>query len=145
MITVSTKRTNHIACFLAFDVYGGAFEVDLANMVVSLLPHGEARLSQVAHRLGMSPRTLARRLASEGLTFSGVVSRLRTELATRYLSEQHLAISQVAWLLGYQKVSGFTHAFKRWTGKTPKEARALKNPVRRKEASRGARKGASVS
>jgi AraC-like DNA-binding protein len=37
-----------------------------------------------------------------------------------------LAISQIAWLLGYQEVSAFTHAFKRWTGKTPKEARAQK-------------------
>jgi AraC-like DNA-binding protein len=35
-----------------------------------------------------------------------------------------LSVSRIAWLLGYQEVSAFTHAFKRWTGKTPREVRA---------------------
>jgi AraC-like DNA-binding protein len=107
----------------------GAFEVDLANIVASLLPHGKAHLQEASHRLGMSPRTLKRRLASEGLTFSGVVAKLRTDLASRYLNEQDLAVSQVAWLLGYQEVSSFTHAFKRWNGKSPKEARAQRTSI----------------
>jgi AraC-like DNA-binding protein len=42
------------------------------------------------------------------------------------LNEDDLAVSQIAWLLGYQEASAFTHAFKRWTGKTPGEARARK-------------------
>jgi len=37
------------------------------------------------------------------------------------------AISQIAWLLGYQEVSAFTHAFKRWTGRTPRAARVAAN------------------
>ena len=41
----------------------------------------------------------------------------------RYLADDSLSISQIAWLLGYQEVSAFTHAFRRWTGKTPREAR----------------------
>ena len=113
----------------AYREYHGAFEVDLANIVASLLPHGQAHLQEVSHRLGMSRRTLARRLASEGLTFSGVVAKLRTDLASRYLNEQDLAVSQIAWLLGYQEVSGFTHAFKRWTGKSPKEARTQRTSI----------------
>jgi AraC-like DNA-binding protein len=40
------------------------------------------------------------------------------------LNDAHLTISQIAWLLGYQEASAFTHAFKRWTGKTPREMRA---------------------
>jgi AraC-like DNA-binding protein len=48
------------------------------------------------------------------------------ELAKRYLADQALSVSQVAWLLGYQEVSSFTHAFKRWTNKTPRQARAQK-------------------
>ena len=72
----------------------------------------------------MSQRTLARRLASEGATFSGVVENLRSTLAERYLKNQSLSISQIAWLLGYQEVSAFTHAFKRWTGRTPRVARS---------------------
>jgi AraC-like DNA-binding protein len=46
------------------------------------------------------------------------------DLATRYLADKQLSISQIAWLLGYQEVGGFSHAFKRWTGKTPREMRA---------------------
>ena len=89
-----------------------------------LLPHGTVRASYIAHRLGVSQRTLARRLASEGLTFSSVLNELRHGLARRYLEEKDLSISQIAWLLGYQGVSAFSHAFKRWTGKTPREAAA---------------------
>jgi AraC-like DNA-binding protein len=79
---------------------------------------------EIARRLGMSPRTLARRLAEEGLTFSTVLEGLRTALARRYLQDEDLPISKIAWLLGYGEVSAFTHAYKRWTGRTPREARA---------------------
>lgn len=97
------------------------------NAIAPLLPHGQARVTEVAHQLGMSHRTLARRLAAEGLTFSEVLDQLRTNLAQRYLRDENLAISQIAWLLGYREVSGFTHAFKRWTGKSPSVARTRRN------------------
>ena len=97
---------------------------DLESEIARLLPHGRATATEVAHRLGMSHRTLARRLASEGRTFSAILDELRTDLAKSYLSEENLPISEIAWLLGYQEVSAFTHAFKRWTGATPSEFRA---------------------
>ena len=92
--------------------------------IAQLLPHGKARTVEIARRLGMSTRTLMRRLASEGLTFGEILTELRVDLAKRYLKDRELAISRIAWLLGYQEVSTFTHAFKRWTGKTPREVRA---------------------
>jgi AraC-like DNA-binding protein len=70
------------------------------NHAARRLPHGKARADEVAGRLGLSPRTLARRLASEGLTFDGILSELRADLAKRYLRDETLAISQIAWLLG---------------------------------------------
>ena len=82
------------------------------------------RVDEIARRLGMSTRTLARRVASEGLTFAGVLSELRADLAKRYLQEEALPISQIAWLLGYQEVSAFTHACRRWTGQTPRGVRS---------------------
>jgi AraC-like DNA-binding protein len=103
----------------------GAFRVAVENAIVPLLPHGKVRASEIAGRLGLSQRTSARRLASEGLTFSDVLVGLRRDLARRYLSDPNLSISHIAWLLGYQEVSAFTHAFKHWTGKTPREARAV--------------------
>jgi hypothetical protein len=75
----------------------------------------KARASEIARGLGMSHRTLARRLALEGLTFSGILDELKVDLAKGYLKDGSLPISQIAWLLGYREVSAFTHAFKRWT------------------------------
>lgn len=93
------------------------------DQIVQLLPHGKANASEMARRLGMSHRTLARALSSEGTTFSELLNSSRRALSKRYLQEFELPISQVAWLLGYSDVSSFTHAFARWTGLTPKAYR----------------------
>lgn len=102
----------------------GSFRAQVENAMVPLLPHGTARVGEIARILGVSERSLARRLATEGATFSDVREGLRRDLAREYLADQGLSISQVAWLLGYHEISAFTHAFKRWTGITPREARA---------------------
>ncbi len=99
------------------------FRTIVENTIASLLPHGNARANEIAYRCGLSRRTFARRLTSEGLTFSEVLNNLRCDLATQYMADYRLSISQIAWLLGYQEVSAFTNAFRRWTGKTPREAR----------------------
>lgn len=101
----------------------GMFQSNVVNAIVPLLPHGKAHADEIAKRLGIGQRTFARRLSSEGLTFSGLLERLRLDLANRYLLDKNLSISQIAWLLGYREVSGFSHAFKRWSGKTPRAAR----------------------
>jgi AraC-like DNA-binding protein len=107
---------------------GGPFRTAVENSIVPLLPHGKANAGEIARKLGMSQRTLARRLSSEELTFSEVREGLRRDLAGQYLADPGLSISRIAWLLGYQEVSAFTHAFKRWTGKKPREARSGERP-----------------
>jgi AraC-like DNA-binding protein len=104
-----------------------ALRTRVENAITPLLPHGKARAREVARALGMSQRTLARRLGSEGLTFVGILEETRTDLARHYLKDASLSISRIAWLLGFQEVSAFTHACKRWTGETPTQLRAL-NP-----------------
>jgi AraC-like DNA-binding protein len=94
------------------------------NAISSLLPHGRVILGDVARSLGMSERTLARKLSDEGLNFTEILQQLRRDLAVRYLDDRKLHVSKIAWLLGFREVSAFTHAFKRWTGKTPSEMRA---------------------
>jgi AraC-like DNA-binding protein len=101
----------------------GPFRSSVENAIVPLLPHGKARADEISRRLGVSQRTLARRLSSERMSFSSVLENLKIDLAERYLADDALSISQVAWLLGYQEVSSFTHAFKRWTSKTPRQVR----------------------
>jgi AraC-like DNA-binding protein len=106
----------------------GSLRASIENAIVPLLPHGDANLATVGRRLGFSRRTLARRLAAENVNFSDVLENLRVDLARRYLADNDLSISQIAWLLGYQEVSSLTHAFKRWTGKTPRQARLRTAP-----------------
>jgi AraC-like DNA-binding protein len=101
-----------------------AWRLNVENAVAPLLPHGRARVAEISRRLGVSRRTLARRLASEGMTFAEVLDGLRSDLARRYLQESDLPMSKVAWLLGYRETSAFNHAFKRWTGETPRQVRS---------------------
>ncbi|MGO4574238.1 AraC family transcriptional regulator ligand-binding domain-containing protein [Microvirga sp. 2TAF3] len=93
------------------------------NAITPRLPHGTVNIGNIASDLGMSPRTLSRRLAEEGLTFSTVLDELRSALAERYLQNSELSISQITWLLGYTEASSFVHAFQRWAGKSPTDAR----------------------
>jgi AraC-like DNA-binding protein len=80
-------------------------------------------VDDVARSLGMSKRTLARKLSDEGLNFTEVLQQLRRDLAVRYLDDRKLHVSKIAWLLGFNDVSAFTHACKRWTGKAPSQIR----------------------
>jgi AraC-like DNA-binding protein len=121
----------------------GVLRADVENAIAALLPHGQARLENVAQRLRVTPRTLRRKLAGEGVSFAGLLEDLRLALARHYLAEPHLSISRIAWLLGYTEVSAFSHAFRRWTGRTPRADRGRSRrpvpvPVRRRPQPRRA-------
>jgi len=100
-----------------------SWRLAVENALAPLLPHGQGRLSEVSTKLGVSIRTLERRLAEEGVSFLDVLDDLRFELAKRYLHEPNLPISEIAWLLGYADPSAFSHSFRRWTGKPPTQVR----------------------
>ena len=104
-------------------VKSGNWRSKVENAIAPLLPHGEATIANAAERLGVSQRTLARRLAAERVSFADVLTEIRSGLAKRYLRERRLRVAEVAWLLGYQETSAFSHAFKRWTGAAPKQWR----------------------
>ena len=103
------------------------FRTEVVNIIAPLLPHAEARAKTVAHRLGLSERTFARRLAAEGLSFGEILDQIRRDLAVQYL-EENLRASQIAWRLGFQQQSAFSHACHRWTGKSPSEFRRARQP-----------------
>jgi AraC-like DNA-binding protein len=105
-------------------------KVEVENEIAALLPHGQARHDVVAAKLGMSPRTLARRLSAEGSSFAAILDAIRSALAHRYLTDRTLPISQIAWLVGYTEIGTFTRAFQRWTGMSPSAARAQHEPAR---------------
>jgi TRAP-type uncharacterized transport system substrate-binding protein len=72
---------------------------NVENAIAVLLPHGKARADEIARQLGMSHRTLARRLSSDGLTLSQILDELKVSLAKGYLKDEDLPVSQIAWLL----------------------------------------------
>lgn len=96
---------------------------DVRAAARAALAGGDCTLAGTARALGISVRTMQRRLQADGTSFAELVDVLRRELAGEYLA-QRLPVQQIAWLLGYGEASAFHHAFKRWTGMTPEQARA---------------------
>ena len=82
-------------------------------------------IHEVAKELGMSSRTLQRRIAEDGSSFRQLLSDARRELARLYLQHPSLGLSQTAFLLGYENPNSFLRAFRVWEGVTPSEWRAM--------------------
>ena len=91
--------------------------------VSQALSEGVPSLPDVAVRLGMSGRTLQRRLAERGHAYNDLVEAAQRELAERLLSRSRYSLAEVAFLTGYAEQSTFSRAFKRWSGRTPAEFR----------------------
>ncbi len=92
-----------------------------------LLAHGEPTLLSVAKRLGVSERTLHRRLSEENTGFQALLEQARHQRALLLLEDPKLSASEVAGLLGYADPSTFFRAFKRCTGDTPQAYRKQKS------------------
>lgn len=95
----------------------------IRGALLEQLPAGDASVSAVAQRLGISGRTLQRRLTDEGRNFQNVVSQIREELARHYLQNTKMTGSEISFLLGYADPNSFFRAFQAWTGQNPKQMR----------------------
>jgi AraC-like DNA-binding protein len=80
---------------------------------------GVPALAEVARELHVSTRTLKRKLADRGTTFSAILDDVRRQRALLLLDNRELSIGEIAGKLGYSEVPNFTRAFRKWTGKTP--------------------------
>jgi AraC-like DNA-binding protein len=100
-----------------------ALSARVREALVENLSEGEPEQAALARRLGMSERTLQRRLRDEDTTFAALLDEARAGLARAYLSDPRLAIFEVAYLLGYSEPSAFNRAFRRWTGQSPRDYR----------------------
>jgi AraC-like DNA-binding protein len=100
-----------------------ALEQQVCSQVARALSQGVPRITDVAGWLGMSGRTLQRRLASRGHSFQSLVDDARRELAERLLRDTEYPLAEVAFLTGFSEQSAFTRAFGRWVGKTPRAYR----------------------
>lgn len=83
------------------------------------LTSGEPSEIDLAHAMGLSSRTLQRKLAEQELTYRNVLESTRYDLALRYLDDPSKTVTDITFLLGFSEQSAFTRAFKRWSGKAP--------------------------
>ena len=81
------------------------------------------RVEAIAPRLGMSPRTLHRRLAEEGQSYQVVLDDLRRAMAIEFLETTHLSIETIAVRVGFSDAANFRKAFHKWTGRSPSSFR----------------------
>ena len=84
---------------------------------------GDSSLEGVARELSTSARSLQRHLRDLGYSYNSLADEVRAATARLYLEQPDIAISEVAYLLGFSDQSTFNRAFKRWTGDTPARAR----------------------
>lgn len=94
----------------------------VSRVLRDALRSDEGHIDHVAKKLGLTSRSLQRRLKDESTSFQAVRETVRRELAQRYLDDK-LTIAEISFLLGFSEPSAFFRAFKRWTGMTPIEAR----------------------
>jgi AraC-like DNA-binding protein len=87
--------------------------------IIRNLAQDRVRLASIASELGLSPRTLQRKLSDAGASFQQVLDAARHALAQDYLRQRGLSLADIAFLLGYQEQSAFTHAFREWAGMNP--------------------------
>ena len=87
------------------------------------LSGGQLDLASTARHLGLSARTLQRRLHDEETSFGVLLDAFRREASVRLLRDRGLAVEEVAFMLGYSEPSTFYRAFRRWTGLTPRRFR----------------------
>lgn len=92
------------------------FSARVRSALVELLPSGECAIDDVCARLGVSKRTLQRKLSEEDTTFQKQLNHTRELLAKNYLSNTDLPSEEIAFLLGYQDTNSFFRAFSLWTG-----------------------------
>ena len=90
------------------------------SKLIAAMDGSEISIEKTAKHLGLSPRSLQRRLADEGTAYNEVLTDVRAEFAKRYLSRGTVSASEVAYLLGFTEPPAFFKAFKRWTGMTPR-------------------------
>lgn len=143
-ITMSMSPAILDACMVSNDEVLLGLLLDQANSIKAEVSHPEAStaekvevmietglakevptLSDIATALGLSERTLARRLREAETSYSGILNHVRLRVAARALRESKHQVNEISWRLGYGSPASFSTAFKRETGLSPREYRQV--------------------
>ncbi|WP_455211617.1 AraC family transcriptional regulator [Kaarinaea lacus] len=98
--------------------------MQVKSKIVDLLSSGMVTEQDMAEALHVSLRSLQRKLREEGTSYKEILEGTRKELATKYIQNSRLSISEISFLLGFSEISNFSRAFKRWNGRAPSDYRA---------------------
>jgi AraC-like DNA-binding protein len=99
----------------------GAFVARVRQAIVEHMPEGAPSIDDASRACGVSSRTLQRRLGENGTTFRQVLDAVRTDVSSMYVDDRDISLEQVAKLVGFSQASGLVRAYRRWTGKTPRD------------------------
>ena len=103
------------------------FASRVEKSIIELLPTGKSDIDTIATKLAMSKRNLQYKLKHEGTTYKTLLDKMKKNQAAYFLEKTDISIVDVAFLLGYTEQSTFNRAFKKWTGRTPREFRLQTN------------------
>lgn len=92
-------------------------------LIMPILHTGEVSVETIAAKLNTSRQTLYRQLKDENATFEQVLDELRRRMALDYIAAKKVSVNETAYLVGFSDPASFSRAFKRWTGKSPREWR----------------------
>ena len=103
-----------------------SFSAKVRSALTELLPGGSGNADDVAKKLGVSKRTLQRKLSEEDTSFQKQLNGTRELLAKNYIRNTDMNSEDIAFLLGYQELNSFLRAFNTWTGMSVSEYRNKK-------------------
>ena len=104
-------------------ISGSKLVYDVEKLIKDALPSGIPSIHQIAEHIGMSNRTLTRRLSDEGVTFRDLIRKTQEEVSKHLLKSTTRSIAEIAFEAGFSEQSAFNRAFKRWSGLSPVEFR----------------------
>lgn len=111
------------------EVSANRIVLDIEKLIKDAFPSGIPSISQIGTLMGMSNRTLTRRLSENGATFRGLIKKTQLEVAKNLLENSSSTVAEIAFQTGFSEQSAFNRAFKRWTDQSPLEFRKnAKNP-----------------
>jgi AraC-like DNA-binding protein len=105
------------------EIKGSKLCMDVEDIIKDALPSGIPALLEVAEQIGMSARTLTRRLAENDVTFRDLIKKSQEDISKNLLTTTKRNIAEIAFETGFSEQSAFNRAFKRWTGLSPLEYR----------------------
>ena len=106
---------------------GSSVSEQIKVVIKRRIASGRPEIADIARELGVSERTLQRRVTDEGVTFRRLLTDARQELSHQLLGDPTAEVEEIAYLLGYQDTGSFYRAFRDWEGVTPGRWREMQS------------------